>query len=157
MSAAQPADGKIGGLLSGDRPSGSVTGSLEGLRGLWGGGGDAASASITVSLISSSLPPSWSGQRSKDPYWSYLLTAQGRGEEKKGLGGHNDDVNKCLNIYGLTVSQLKTRQISLKVLKKDKKRHDAASKWNVWGQNMASRGHNMLAYNHKIFFKKYQH
>lgn len=39
MSPSLPADGKIGGLLSRDRPSGSVTGSLEGLRGLLGGGG----------------------------------------------------------------------------------------------------------------------
>lgn len=39
MSPSLPADGKIGGLLSRDRPSGSVTCSLEGLRGLQGGGG----------------------------------------------------------------------------------------------------------------------
>ncbi len=50
MSLSPAADEKKGGLLSRDRPSGSDMGSLEGLRALWGGGGENSVGVLLQSL-----------------------------------------------------------------------------------------------------------
>lgn len=83
MSASLPADGKIGGLLSGDRPSGSVTRSLEGLRRLWGGGGRGDAAS----LISSSLRSFLIRSKKQRSLLKLSFNCMGDGGERGGTGG----------------------------------------------------------------------